>query len=188
MKSFAEIVAACHITPEELLAQMEREIQYVCDDLTQHPRKNYMPMLHGLMFDFKKQERCTWLYALAIPLNEPEEKRAVMTGLGKDIYERKHVPLLLTFSSEAWFSKQSLEGPRTQPRDDPDREEVIQFSSLSKMSKLAAMSVVPIIRNFKKQITLGERGPVVTEGVTVNILELIFDGFARAALAKIEKN
>lgn len=84
------------------------------------------------------------LCSLCVPFNEGFEKRSALSGIGRKFYEEGKLPLAVFLCSEAWFAPSR---PGVQPRDCPDRREVILVFGLSLGRRFSAIISIPVRRD-----------------------------------------
>lgn len=87
-----------------------------------------MPHLTVLTVDPFSGEEENICCIFDINFTEAGEKRAALAKIAREIYDRKHVPLVAVLSSEAWLAP---EAGNLMPSQSPRRDEVIIVSALT---------------------------------------------------------
>jgi len=120
---------------------------------------------------------------LAVPFNEGDEKRIVLSGLGKKFYDERQVALAVILASEAWMASWVPGSPRVEPRHDPNRKEhvIVVGSGLREHQRL--LIATPIRRDEKNEMQIdGEAKEIPT--ARFPLLEWFWRGYFSAVLPK----
>lgn len=157
------------MTLEEIKQLVQTHQGHAAEYLKREARKEWLPRVHILCAG---EPRTDLICIIASEFNEEENKRAVMRQIGSQLYASKQFPLAVVLISEAWMSSQT----ETQPRHDPQREEVIVVFGMDCLRKHTAVGIIPFTRGEGKRIIPGEPEPITT-GCTPYILHHLFDAF-----------
>lgn len=168
------------VSADEFKKTMTDLCAWVRDSLADDPDTSWTPTLIVLNLSWPKLEREVHLYVLDVDFNEDEEKHALLYKIARTLYEAKKVPIAAFLTAEAWQSCRREGSPRMQPRDDPNRQEIIMVAGLTLGRKLAAMNSLPIRRDHDNRIVPGEFGDLQTQGVESRLLNELFTGFANS--------
>lgn len=135
------------------LEKLKQLVQDHCDLahklLLHEPHTTWVPRLtvHGL-------DNRTTAFFVGVNFNTDEEKKAVMAHIGNRAFEMQLRPVYLVFLAEAWKSCQQ----EVQPKDDPNRQEVITIFGLDVLagsSGRAAFTSIDITRDSEGRIIPG---------------------------------
>lgn len=123
------------------------------------------PMLTVLVAADNVKDRHIMAIAIAVDFNTWEQKEAIMTKIGGQLAEQKHVALAAVLISEAWISTE-LE---KMPRESSNRREAIVIAGTSADRELQKITVQPV-RRFED----GDHGPMSAEGEPHTTLDADF--------------
>jgi hypothetical protein len=158
-----EVEALC-ATPGELEGYVREHARYVADCLQKSPSTDWTPMLAVWTRREPGAPVALLLHALAVSFNEDNEKRPLLFALGKRMWaEDKTFPTAILLSSEAWAAPDHSgeSGQHVQPRDSPERREVIVIHATSLDMTIQAMCMAPVTRDEGNQIVPGEFGEII---------------------------
>lgn len=91
------------------------------------------------------------LYALHVPFNEDDEKRAVLARIANDLYSQRRVPIACSLLSEAWRAPLQK---GVEPRDLPQRREVLIAAAVA-IDRRAVCADALLTRNGVGHISIG---------------------------------
>lgn len=168
------------------LLELVRQQQDMVNHWLEDKPTSYLPHLLVLTKEGPDAKECLELYALAVEFSEEEEKFRTLQMIGREIHLRKTFPIAAVLSAEAWAASQSADAPHVQPRDHPERREVIVIFGRTLMG-LAATCQAPITRDASDGMTLGEFGEIVTERLRMRLLDQLFLGFHQGIEASISR-
>lgn len=148
--------------------------------------KDFMPKLLVQLFDFQKQETEMHLIALAIDINDHDEKRTTMENLGRKYYAEQKVPLGIALACEAWTSQEACDKDGKfvkQPSQCDDRKEILLISAMS-IDQSVDLQIMPIEREENGNIK--PSAFVKNDEIKANmpLLMHFFRGFAMAHFNK----
>lgn len=149
--------------------------------------KSIMPHLAIKTVDMEGKESLT-LCAIAMDFNEHAEKRALLMGLGRKMYEDKQIPLAAALSCEGWLAQNAP--PGTQPRDCANKREVVLVVAADLGNKHVKMTSIPVKRDYRNRMQAMEGSGYDGEPAKVQspILDHFFRGFAEAAMSPPPNN
>lgn len=122
---------------------------------------------------------------LAVPFNEDNEKRDVLFGIGKRMYEEKQVAMAIVLSSEAWMSHRALDdkSPAVQPRHDPNRKEHIIVVGSGMQGHQRLLIHTPVRRDDNNHIIIDSES-VEMPTAKFPLLEWFWRGYFATLLPK----
>ena len=143
-----------------------------------------MPELVIITRNLEGKDEMT-LCALAVPFNEDHEKRTVLFGLGKKMYDEQKVTLAVILASEAWMSKRPMDAkpPFVEPRHDPNRKENIIVVGSGLMEHQRLFICTPIKRGDKNVMIIDGESREIPEA-RFPLLEHFWRGFFHAILPR----
>lgn len=112
------------MTNEELKAEMQLHMDFAKEILKDGDKDGFMPTMSVNTIDAAGTRKTT-LVAIATDFNEHEDKHAIFRQAGEMFYAQERVPLAAVLISEAWSAIIPKGEPMCQPRNHPDKKEVI---------------------------------------------------------------
>jgi hypothetical protein len=173
-------------TRDELAALVRAHCEWISGCLAE-PRDGWCPHLVVVCRNFvvlggDGKDEVT-LCALNVPLNEAEEKQAIMRGIGRKFYNDRKIVAGIVFSAEAWLSTKKPGEPYVEPRLDPGRKEAIVVTALAMGDRHPMMRTMVIGRDADNNIIPGPWSPEDENAdVTNPILRHFYFGYAAAVL------
>lgn len=142
--------------------------------------ESLMPHLAIKTWDIEGKDGLT-LCALAVDFNEHAEKRKVLMGIGRKMYEDKQIPVAAALSCEGWLATNLPQG--WQPRDSVRRREVVLLVAADLSNKHVKLASIPVKRDHRNRMEAMEGSGYGGEPVKVQspILDHFFRGFYEAA-------
>jgi hypothetical protein len=124
------------------------------------------------------------MFMLDVEFNDDRQKRQVMRGLGRQFHADAKCPIALALASEAWWAEWTVEQPLVgQPRDQPDRKEIILIAAADIGMRRREYAIMEIGRR-DGMIVPGPWGPL-QEGGEMFLLEQFIEGFLAAFVAEM---
>lgn len=130
-----------------------------------------MLIVHSITLEGKQE---VTLCALFVPFNEHADKRNALADLGARFYQEQKCPQAVFLCTEAWLAQNPP--PGVQPRDCPDRREVILVFGMSFGGKLRAIISIPVRRDGENRLVRDGEVVQVMEGQPV-LLNAFYAGF-----------
>lgn len=121
------------------------------------------------------------MYSLLTGFNTDAEKRSALLRVGATVYESRTVPVAAVLSSEAWLAPQTER--HVQPKDHPDRREVIIVAAINANNSSCALSHMEV-RRVDGLIQPGTFGELQSQGAGFPLLKYVFAGFVQAVFSQ----
>jgi hypothetical protein len=161
----------CFISRADFESRLKQCIDVTVDRLSDKP-ESLIPQLVIVGKSMSGEVGLT-VCMLAVDFNEDNEKRGTLFGMGYKFYENEEVPLAIFLATEAWLShKKGME-----PRQDPDKEEVIVIFGLSWNGEHQSMVHIPVSRENGKLIAGAVQTHEADGKVECFLLRHFFQGF-----------
>jgi hypothetical protein len=146
---FDKFLAKMQITVEEMEAERDTILAWLKGLYSKREFDgNLMPTLFVRVIDFATSEEEMAVTVVPGSFNEGHEKHPVMEKAGRELYEREKIPRSIFIAAEAWMAsyKGEVKDIKAQPRDDPNRREVVIINGSSFDQKHQLMAALPIVR------------------------------------------
>lgn len=127
--------------------------------------------VHSITLEAKQE---VTLCSLFVPFNEHAEKRQALADLGAKFYQDQKFPQAVFLCTEAWLAQNPP--PGLQPRDCPDRREVLLVFGMSFGGKSKAVVSIPVRRDGENRMLRDGEATETREGQSV-ILNAFYAGF-----------
>lgn len=162
---------------ERLLELCRRHAEAARSALLGGKQASLCPMLLVVSRRPGSEDDIAELICVAGGFNTEEEKVDVMRLAGRRAYEARTVPVAAVLASEAWVAAQKVGEPRCQPKDHPQRREVVVVAGTVLGHRHNAVGRMPVTRNGRGGIVLGALDGFQTAGVTLPLLQEVWRGF-----------
>ena len=170
-------------TAEELLAMVREQAAWV-ETCLQTLHSSWTPNLAIKCRDLAESSKDgKWIMmALAVDFNTDEEKHRTMFQIGQRLYRDQVMPACVVFTCEAWQAEQKV--PHVQPKDCPDRKEVIVLMGASLGNGHLVHASMPISRDRLDMIVPSKFPEPITSGLQMNLLGHLWRGYFDEVIQK----
>ena len=170
------------ISIPELVAGIEGHAAWVSECL-KTPHDAWIPQVFVITKATPDADRVMHVFSLAVNFGDRDAKRKALRNVGRSIFEAKTCPAAVVMSTEVWIAPDWRGG---EPQFHPERKEGIVVQAKTLLSQACGMTRMLTTRDANGDIVPSQFEPVLTEGVTINVLSHIFAGFYDAAKAAVK--